>query len=45
MDVYLIDEAGLQDLIRAAVALNLQGKSKPKPRPASSKRAGHKFQS
>ena len=25
-----IDEAGLKDLIRAAVALNLQGKSKPK---------------
>ena len=34
-----VDEAALQDLIRAAVALNLQGKSKPKPRPASSKRA------
>jgi hypothetical protein len=27
-----VDEAALQDLIRAAVALNLQGKSKPKPR-------------
>src|SRR5271168_312289 len=27
-----IDEAALRDLIRAAVALNLQGKSKPKPR-------------
>src|SRR5512140_1075669 len=34
-----IDEAALQDLIRAAVALNLQGKSKPKPRRASSERA------
>src|SRR5689334_4220241 len=34
-----LDEAGLKDLIRAAVALNLQGKSKPKPRRASSKRA------
>jgi hypothetical protein len=27
-----IDEAALKDLIRAAVALNLEGKSKPKPR-------------
>jgi len=27
-----IDEAGLKDLIRAAAALNLKGKSKPKPR-------------
>jgi hypothetical protein len=35
-----VDEAALKDLIRAAVALNLQGKSKPKPRRASSKRAG-----
>jgi hypothetical protein len=34
-----VDEAALQDLIRAAVALNLEGKSKSKPRPASSKRA------
>src|SRR5437899_7104456 len=37
-----VDEAGLKDLIRAAVALNLkgpQGKSKPQPRRASSKRA------
>jgi len=35
-----IDEAALKDLIRAAVALNLKGKSKPtpKPRTASSKR-------
>src|SRR3979490_1817206 len=39
-----VDEAALQDLIRAAVALNLKGKSKPNPKPkprkASSKRAG-----
>jgi len=34
-----LDEAALTDLIRAAVALNLEGKSKPKPRRASSKRA------
>ena len=34
-----VDEAALRDLIRAAVALNLKGKSKPKPRRASSKRA------
>src|SRR5512136_2145667 len=34
-----VDEADLKDLIRAAVALNLKGKSKPKPRRASSKRA------
>ena len=27
-----IDEAALKNLIRAAVALNLQGKNKPKPR-------------
>jgi hypothetical protein len=27
-----IDEAALKDLIRAAVALNLKGKNKPKPR-------------
>jgi hypothetical protein len=27
-----IDEAALKDLIRAAVALNLKGRSKPKPR-------------
>ena len=27
-----IDEAALKDLIRAAVALNLDGKSKPKPK-------------
>ncbi len=35
-----VDEAALKDLIRAAVALNLEGKSKPKPRRASNKRAG-----
>jgi hypothetical protein len=38
-----VDATALKDLIRAAVALNLQGKSKdkskPKPRRASSKRA------
>ena len=34
-----VDEEALKDLIRAAVALNLKGKSKPKPRRASSKRA------
>ena len=37
-----VDKAALKDLIRAAVALNLQGqgkqKSKPKPRPSTSKR-------
>src|SRR5579872_1826122 len=35
-----IDEAALKDLIRAAVALNLKDKSKPKPRRTGSKRAG-----
>src|SRR5208337_825565 len=35
-----IDEAALKDLIRAAVALNLKGKSKPPHRRTSSKRAG-----
>jgi hypothetical protein len=34
-----VDEAALKDLIRDAVALNLKGKSKPKPRRASSKRS------
>ncbi|MGA8144542.1 MAG: DUF1801 domain-containing protein [Candidatus Acidiferrales bacterium] len=34
-----LDEAALKDLIRAAVALNLKAKSKPKPRRASRKRA------
>ena len=35
-----INEPALKDLIRAAVALNLQGKSKPKARQAGSKAAG-----
>src|SRR5262249_3285935 len=34
-----VDEVALKDLIRAAVALNLEGKGKPKLRRASSKRA------
>ncbi len=34
-----VDEAALKDLIRAAVALNLELKTKPKPRRASSKQA------
>jgi hypothetical protein len=34
-----LDETALKDLIRAVVALNLKGNSKPKPRRASSKRA------
>jgi hypothetical protein len=34
-----VDEAALKDLIRAAVALNLKGKSKPKPPRARSSRA------
>ena len=34
-----LDVAALKDLIRAAVALNLKGKSQPKPRRPSSKRA------
>ncbi len=34
-----VDEAAFRDLVRTAVALNLKGKSKPKPRRASSKRA------
>lgn len=33
-----IDEAALKELVRAAVALNLAGKSKPKPRGAPRKR-------
>ena len=35
-----VNEAALKDLIRAAVTLNLKGKTKPKPKPrrASSKR-------
>ena len=35
-----VDQAALKDLIRAAVALNLQSKSKPNPRQASSNRSG-----
>jgi len=35
-----INEPALKNLIRAAVALNLKDKSKPKPRAASRKRAG-----
>ena len=35
-----VDEAALKDLIRAAAALNLEGRSKPKPRRERSKRAG-----
>jgi hypothetical protein len=35
-----VNEAALKALIRAAVALNLEGKSKAKPRRASGKRAG-----
>ncbi len=35
-----VDEAALKDLIRAAVALNLARKAKPKARRAKSKRAG-----
>jgi hypothetical protein len=34
-----VDEAALKDLIRAAVALNLKGKSRPKPPRASGKRS------
>jgi hypothetical protein len=34
-----VDEDALKDLIRAASALNLAGKSKPKPRRARSKAA------
>ena len=35
-----IDEAALKNLIRAAVVLNLESKSKPTPRRASAKQAG-----
>jgi hypothetical protein len=35
-----LNESALKDLIRAAVALNLEGKSKPKPALAGGKRAG-----
>ncbi len=34
-----LDEAALRSLIRAAVALNLEGRSKPKPRRAGSRPA------
>jgi hypothetical protein len=34
-----VDEAALKDLIRAAVALNLKGKSKPRGKSASSRQA------
>jgi len=37
-----IDEAALKDLIRAAVALNLKGKGKPRPQRARSKRASRR---
>jgi len=35
-----VNEAALKRLIRAAIALNLKGKSKPKPPRARSKRSG-----
>src|ERR1700678_86677 len=35
-----VNESALKNLIRVAVALNLKGQSKPKPRRASSKQAG-----
>jgi hypothetical protein len=35
-----VDDSALKNLIRAAVALNLKGKSKPKPQRASGKQAG-----
>ena len=35
-----VDEAALKALLRAAVALNVAAKSKPKPRRTTSKRAG-----
>ena len=34
-----VDEAALKDLVRAAVVLNLEGKTKTKPRRASTRRA------
>ena len=34
-----VDAAALKDLVRAAVALNLERKSRPKPRRASSRRS------
>ncbi len=35
-----VNEAALKDLIQAAVLLNITAKSKPKPKPASGRRAG-----
>src|SRR5579864_9475336 len=35
-----VNETALKDLIRAAVALNLETKNKPKPKRAAGKRAG-----
>ena len=35
-----VNESALKDLVRAAVAVNLMSKSKPKPRRAKSKQAG-----
>src|SRR5438477_5058141 len=37
-----VDEAALKDLIRAAVALNLKGKTKPKTKPKPRRAAGSK---
>src|ERR1700756_2130965 len=34
-----VDEAALKDLIRAAVALNLEGKNRPNPKPQLSRRS------
>jgi hypothetical protein len=36
-----VDEAALQDLVRAAAALNLQGKSKPRSRRAGGQRGSY----
>jgi hypothetical protein len=43
IDIYegdKVDEGALKDLIRAAVAVNVRGHNKSKPRRASSKRSG-----
>jgi hypothetical protein len=37
-----VDEAALKNLIRAAVALNLEGKTKPKPKPKSKSKSKSK---
>jgi hypothetical protein len=37
-----VDAAALKDLVRAAVALNLERKSRPKPRLASSRRSAQR---